>query len=125
MANPSKTARKKAWQWGRYAEALAVARLRSCGYGIVAKRYRTAVGEIDLIAERGSTIIFIEVKARQNISDGLASITYRQQQRIIRASQWFLQKQPKFGDYKIRFDAIVIAPWRWPRHVKDAWRPNI
>jgi putative endonuclease len=91
MANPSKTARKKAWQWGRYAEALAVARLRSCGYGIVAKRYRTAVGEIDLIAERGSTIIFIEVKARQNISDGLASITYRQQQRIICDSQWFLQ----------------------------------
>ena len=125
MTNPTRPDRKKAWRWGQLAETLAVVGLRGSGHFIVAKRYRTNVGEIDLVAKRGNTIIFIEVKARRRLSDGLASIGHRQQQRIVRAAQWFLQKHPRFSNHKIRFDAIAIAPWRWPRHVKDAWRPNI
>jgi putative endonuclease len=122
MANQSQ--RRKAWRWGISAELFAILALIIRGHRIIAKRYRTKVGEIDLIATRGTVLIFIEVKARRAISDGMYSIGARQQQRIIRAAQWYLQRHQKFANHHIRFDAIIVAPWRWPRHLKDAWRPD-
>jgi putative endonuclease len=124
MPNQSKQQRRKAWRWGIDAELFAILALIIRGHRIIAKRYRTMVGEIDLIATRGMVLIFVEVKARRTISDGMNSIGPRQQQRIVRAAQWYLQRQRKFANHHIRFDAIIVAPWRWPRHVKDAWRPD-
>ena len=122
--DPASHKRRKAWRWGLGAETLAVASLRCRRYRILARRYRTKVSEIDLIAWRGATLAFVEVKARASLADGLAAIGPRQRHRIVKAAQWFLQRHPEASDCSMRFDAMIIAPWRWPRHVKDAWRPE-
>lgn len=85
--DPGGGKRRKAWRRGRGAEALAVASLRCRGYRLLTRRYRTKVGEVDLIARRGTVLALIEVKARARFSDGLAAISGRQQRRIVKAAQ--------------------------------------
>ncbi|HAA93478.1 MAG: hypothetical protein CMM48_06855 [Rhodospirillaceae bacterium] len=122
--DPGYAKRRKAWRWGRGAEKLAVAALRCRGYRVLARQYRTKVGEIDLIARRKDVVVFIEVKARSSLPDGLVAISPRQQKRIVKAAGWFLQRHPHLANCSMRFDAIIIVPWRLPRHVRDAWRPE-
>lgn len=114
-------AREKA---GRRAEALAVLSLRLRGYSILAKRYRTPVGEIDIVARRGKTLIFLEVKARADEPSALESVTPRQQNRIVQAASAFIQEQRATGFAAMRFDVMVVLPGKWPRHLIDAWRPQ-
>ena len=85
--------------WGRWAEGLAAWSLRLRGYRIVARRFRTPLGEIDLIAQRGRLVAFVEVKARTDLEQALVALTVRQ-----------------------RFDLVTVRPWRLPRHLADAWR---
>ena len=115
--------RRRAETWGRAAESLAAWRLRLKGYRIVARRFRTHLGEIDLIACRGRVLAMVEVKARDEEEAALAALPARQRQRIERAALTFLQQQPRFSDFALRFDLILVVPWRWPRHIIDAWRP--
>ena len=119
MASP---ARRIAERRGRWAEALAALRLRLAGYRIVARNYRGPVGEIDLIARRGDTLIFVEVKARAADDVAAEAIAARQQARIRRAAEAFLAGRPELATFSLRFDAILVVPWRAPRHVVDAWR---
>jgi putative endonuclease len=119
---PNKTERQKREAAGRWAETLAVLTLRLKFYRILARRYRCPVGEIDIVATRGRTIVFIEVKARRTIGQAMESVTPRQQKRIIRAATAFLQSRPNRPDTLIRFDVLFIIPKRLPHHVKDAWR---
>ena len=92
------------------------------GYRIVARRYRTKVGEIDLVARRGGVLAFVEVKRRARLADGLEAVTARSQVRIRRAAELFLQRHPALAPLALRFDVVIITPWAWPRHVVDAWR---
>jgi len=121
---PKKTERQKREATGRRAETLAVLTLRLKFYRILARRYRCPVGEIDIVAARGKTIVFIEVKARQTIEQAIDSITARQQQRITRAATAFLQSHPQMQSFLIRFDVFLIVPKRLPQHVMDAWRDS-
>jgi len=114
--------KKKAEKFGAGAETLAVWGLRLKGYRIIARRFRVKVGEIDIIARRGNVLAFIEVKARQDIDAAAASIGPRQITRITRAAGAFLQARPDLGGLDQRFDAVLVAPWRWPVHVIDTWR---
>ncbi len=115
--------RLKAWQRGRSAERIAAWALRLRGYRILAERYKTSSGEIDLIARRGGTVVFIEVKARGTVAAGLEAISPRQQRRIRSAAETFLARG--YGPSRCRFDAIVISPGPLglPRitHRKNAW----
>jgi len=113
--------REEAEKRGRRAETLAVWYLRLKGYRILSRRYRTPVGEVDLIARRGSLLAFIEVKARTSHSEAAHSISRRQQQRIGRAAEHFLAAHSALQDHDIRFDAILVAPRSWPHHLKGAW----
>ncbi len=99
-------------------------RLRMTGYRIVARRVRTQVGEIDLIARRGNILAFIEVKARATEDEALFAVTPRQSQRIERAAMAFIARRPAYGRFDMRYDIMVVLPWRWPRHLVDAWRPR-
>ena len=114
--------RRKAYGRGRRAETLAAWWLRLKGYRILARGFRVAAGEIDLIARRGRLIALVEVKARPSLEQAGAAILPRQRQRIARAAEVFLQRHPKLAGLSLRFDVVLLAPGRWPRHLANAWR---
>jgi putative endonuclease len=114
--------RRAAERRGKSAELLCLWHLRLKGYRILARRYKTPAGEIDLIARRGDTIAMIEVKARGDFDAATEAVTRRQQQRITRAVAHFLGGRPDLAMLAARFDVMLVAPRRWPRHLVDAWR---
>lgn len=90
------------------------------GYRILAWRYKTPVGEVDIIARRGGTLAFVEVKLRPDPETALYAITPRAQQRIIRAASHFMVSRPRFQQASMRFDAIAVSGFRL-RHLDNAW----
>lgn len=120
MAGTAERRRREAA--GRLAEAACVWHLRLRGWRILARRARTRVGEIDIVAARRGIVAFIEVKARPDLAQAAWSVTPPQRRRIARAAEAFLQKRPDLAARDLRFDVMLVAPWRLPRHVIDAWR---
>ena len=118
-----KRERQKAWRRGRRSEGLALLALRLAGYRILAHDHRSAPGEIDIIARRGSVLAFVEVKARADLVTAAESLPSRQRRRIARAAEGFLALRPELHLCRCRFDVILVTPWRWPHHIRDAWRP--
>lgn len=116
--------RRGAERGGRRAEALAALLLQAKGYRILARRLRTPVGEIDLVARRGDVLVAVEVKARGRPDDAAQAIAPRQWGRLARALDWARAGRPDWAGLALRFDAVLLAPWRVPRHVADAWRPD-
>jgi putative endonuclease len=115
--------RRSAEQRGRWAESLCVLRLRLAGYRILARRAKSPLGEIDLVARRGRILAFIEVKARADHATALFALTPRQSRRIERAALSFVARHPALAGLGMRYDAMLVRPWRWPVHIVDAWRP--
>ena len=118
----SRAHRVGAERHGHRSEAIAAWWLRLKGYRIVASRYRTAAGEIDLIARRGRVLAFVEVKARADFRAAADAVSPRQQHRIARAAGLFLVARPDLAQLDQRFDALLIVRRTWPRHLPDAWR---
>lgn len=115
--------RRRAQGRGRKAEALAALYLRFKGYRILARGYRTRSGEIDIVARRARTLALVEVKHRPLRDQAAWAITDTQTRRIERAAAGFLAAHPAYGGFDVRFDALLLAPGRWPQHIEDAWRP--
>lgn len=113
--------RKQANQKGRFAESMAAFYLRLKGYSILHKRYKTPMGEVDLIAKRGSWVVFVEVKARQTLEEAVEAIRPQQQQRILKAAELYLSRTPQLAPLNLRFDAILLTPNSWPQHIVNAW----
>jgi putative endonuclease len=120
----ARQARRAAYRRGRRGEWLAVLLLRCKGYRIIARDLRLPVGEIDIVAVRGRTVAIVEVKARDSLADAAQSVSDRQRRRIARAARWFTASHPMLSGHSIRFDAILIARVRPPRHIIDAWRED-
>ncbi|HEY3679880.1 MAG TPA: YraN family protein [Bradyrhizobium sp.] len=118
IASPERIA---AFRTGLSAEARAAAYLMAKGYRILAKRFRTPHGEIDLVARRRNVIVFVEVKARASLDEAAYAVTPRQQRRIIDAAQGWLVAHPEHAEFDLRFDAMLIAPRRLPRHLLAAF----
>ena len=114
--------RRRAFRLGRRAETLCVWHLRLRGYRILARRARTPVGEIDIVARRGRVLAIVEVKARSSLDAAASAISARQRDRIGRAAAHFLANRPQGGDTTVRYDAMLVAPGRLPVHLPDAWR---
>jgi putative endonuclease len=108
--------RKKAHGLGIFAEHLAVGLLRLKGYQILARRYSIKEGEIDIVAWRGDTVAFVEVKVRPTIDEARTSIGFVKRRRISRAARTWLASNPWAAPLTWRGDAVYVAPWRWPRH---------
>lgn len=108
---------------GRRAETVAALYLRCKGYCIEGRRVRTPAGEIDIVARRGLMLIFVEVKARVAHEAALEAVTPRQQRRIERAAAWYAARRNHLAAPTMRFDVVVVRPWRLPSHLRDAWRP--
>ncbi|WGS20819.1 MULTISPECIES: YraN family protein [unclassified Bradyrhizobium] len=117
-ASPERVA---AFRTGISAESRAAAYLMAKGYRILAKRFRTPYGEIDLVARRRNLLVFVEVKARASLDEAAYAVTPRQQQRIINAAQAWLMAHPEHAEFDLRFDAVLIAPKSLPRHLLAAF----
>lgn len=112
--------RRSALSWGLAAEALAAAVLVAKGYRILARRYHVKGGEIDIVARRGDTIAFVEVKARPTLAEAHIAIDHVKRRRISRAARVWLAANPWAVRLTLRGDALALAPWRWPAHVIGA-----
>jgi putative endonuclease len=115
-----KTDRLSRYRSGRFSEIVGAAALMAKGYRILARRCRTPYGEIDLIACRGKSLIFVEVKRRPTRLDGEAALSQQQARRIARAAEHWVHQNPSFRDHETRIDALLIVPGRLPRHLPGA-----
>lgn len=116
--------RRRAERFGRRAELMAVAFLALKGYRILARRARTAAGEIDLVAARGEYLAIVEVKARPTLDEAHAALGVRQRDRILRAAASWRAAHPRLAHLTPRYDLVLVAPWRWPVHHRAAWLPE-
>lgn len=121
MPARSSSKRKQAEHRGRVAETIAVWVLRFRGYRILAERFAAPGGEIDIVAQRGGTLIFVEVKYRSNLETAWLSVTPRNQSRIKAAAASWLARHARRVDVPLRFDIVAMAPWRLCHH-RDAFR---
>ena len=125
MTAPSKSDKIKNYKIGLWAEWFAICVLVLKGYRILARRYKTKVGEIDVIARRGHLIAMIEVKYRRSVVDGIEAVTPRAQARIRRAADHYLLAHSCKSDTiltnYIRFDVIIVTPKLLIRHIKNAF----
>lgn len=113
--------RKKAYRKGKRAERFAALALQLKGYRIAARRFKTPVGEVDLIARKGKMVAFVEVKARSDLTATLDSVSPSAMKRIEAAGNWRLGRQPNAAELNWRFDIVSVVPGKWPIHHKDVW----
>jgi putative endonuclease len=106
------------------AEWLCLWHLRSRGWRILARRWRCPSGEIDILARRGKVLAVIEVKSRGEMDAAAAALPPRQRRRIARAAEAFLLSRPDLAGLDLRFDLMLVAGYRPPRHWHGAWRPE-
>lgn len=131
----------KAYNAGLKAERYAALYLRLKGYRILKQRYKTPVGEVDIIAQRGNVLAFIEVKARRTMDEALYAVDERTQRRIEKAAGHFMIYNPSHADAMMRFDVIAftlrgedrsaglfsnaLKSWIvggiFPKHLDNAW----
>lgn len=108
---------------GRRGEAIAAWYLRLCGWSIKAQRVKTPRGEVDLIARRGRTVAFVEVKWRASRSGLDLAIDHHRLRRVGAASEVLAAKFVRPGD-TVRIDVLLVCPWHWPRRIANAWQPG-
>ena len=114
--------RVAAYRRGHRSEWLAAAALMLKGYRIVARRYRTKLGEIDLIARRGDLVAIVEVKARPTLEAAMDAVGASAERRIEAAADLWLARQKDFSRLSLRFDLVAVLPRRWPVHVPGAFQ---
>jgi putative endonuclease len=113
--------RVAAFRLGLSAESRAAMLLIAKAYRILARRWKTPFGEVDIVARRRRDLVFVEVKARDNLDDAAEAVTERSKRRIIGAAELWLAHHPADAQCFIRFDVILIAPGKMPRHIVNAF----
>jgi putative endonuclease len=116
--------RQRARRRGNLAEFLCRCNLRLRLWRIVARDWRCPAGEIDIIARRGKVLAIIEVKARGTAADAVYAVAPRQRRRIARAASAFLLARPELAALTLRFDVMLVAKLRAPRHLPGVWRAD-
>ena len=107
---------------GLAAEARAAAALEADGWTVLARRLRTAAGEIDLICDKAGLLAIVEVKSRAELGTAASSLGRRQQARLIAAAGLVLAEHPDWGAAGVRFDVVVIDRAGRIRRIADAFR---
>jgi putative endonuclease len=122
----NKKSKIQSYQQGHTAEALAAMFLRLKGYRIVNRRYKTPMGEIDIVALKKKTIVMVEVKTRQAITDALEAITPKNRYRVTQAAKFFMAAHPALGHCDVRFDVVVVGRVLgmplYLQHLDNAWQ---
>ncbi len=112
--------KKDSYGFGIFAELITIIYLFLTFHRILGWRYKTKFGEIDIVASKGANLIFIEVKARRNISHKEV-LTTNQQKRIFDAAKIFVQKNKKYSGLNFRFDLIIFNSALSLEHIKNSW----
>ena len=110
--------RIKAEKHGHRAEWLAAWALRLKGWRICARRFKTRVGEVDIIARKRDLVIMVEVKARPTVLEAMDAVSATAQRRIEAAGDYWLSRQPDFARLSVRYDLVAVLPRKWPVHVE-------
>ena len=113
--------RQAAEQRGHLAELIALWYLRCKGYRLLAHRYKSPAGEVDLIMCRGETTAFIEVKARTSVDQAVLAVTPYQSKRIATAAAFFTSRNDKAAQSFCRFDIVAVPSYLWPTHIENAF----
>ncbi len=122
MRDSGRARRQRHERRGHRGEWLAALALRLKGYRIVARRHRTKLGEIDLIARRGDLVLIVEVKVRPTLVQAMEAIARMSERRIEAAADLWLARQPDHARLSIRFDMVAVLPRRWPVHVENIFQ---
>ncbi len=117
--------RVEAFQRGLSAESRAALLLIAKAHRIVARRWKTPFGEIDIIARRAGVVVFVEVKARASLDEAVEAVTERTKRRVIAAAELWLARHPQYAKAAIRFDVIVVTPGKLPRHIVNAFTAEV
>ena len=120
-ATAGRSARQAAFRAGLSAESRAAAYLVAHGYAIVERRFKSPVGEVDIVARRGAELLFVEVKARHRLDDAAASVTPRQRGRIVAAAEAWLAAHPDDAACEISFDVVLVGRNGPPQHIAAAF----
>ncbi len=123
--NSNEAERRIAFRFGLSAESRAAAFLIAKGYRILARRFRTPLGEIDIVALRRGVLVFVEVKARDSFDAAAEAVGKRQQSRIMAAAQLWLAAHPEDAMRDMRFDVVLVVPGRLPRHLQAAFDASV
>jgi putative endonuclease len=107
---------------GRRGEVLCALWLMAKGYRILGFRLKTSQAEIDLLVLKAGVLAIVEVKRRASLEAALDAVTPRQRDRLLRAAGSITARRPDLTGAAVRLDLIALAPGRWPRHIRDAWR---
>lgn len=107
---------------GVAAEEAACRALENDGWHVLARRLRNAAGEIDIVAECGGLLAFVEVKARPTLAGAAAALGARQQARLLAAGEVALAENPEWGSAGVRFDVLVVDDVGRVRRIADAFR---
>jgi putative endonuclease len=110
-----------AFRHGLSAESKAAALLLMKGYRILARRFKSPVGELDIVARRRGVLVFVEVKARASYSEAVEAVTERQRRRIVAGAEFWLASHPREGQGDIRFDVVIVTPGKIPQHIQNAF----
>lgn len=118
--------RQAAERHGRWAETVAAWWLRLKGYRILERGLSqgrgSGAGQIDIVARRAGVVAFVEVKARADLAQAAESLGFNQRRRIARAAEAYAARRVGLAGCCFRFDVVLVAPGRLPRHLPDAWR---
>ncbi len=112
--------RRRRHHSGLRAETFVAAVYMATGHRILGRRFKTPVGEIDLIALRKNRVAFIEVKRRQRTEDAEDAITLTMRRRVRRAADLWLARNPQYQNHDVGFDLVFVLPWRFPIIMRDA-----
>ena len=118
---PADPKRQEAFRRGVSAEERAAAILVAEGFRILAQRWRSPLGEVDLVVRREDLLVFVEVKARARLATAAESVTPRQRGRIVAAAEAWLAGHPEDAACDVRFDAVLLASDRGPVHMMAAF----
>lgn len=122
QASQERVKKQRAFKRGLWAELRALIYFRLSGYRQIARRFKRPVGEIDLIVRRGNQLVFVEVKARRSLDEAAYSIYPKQQLRIRNAARAFVAENPRYQNFDMRFDALLVAGFWRIRHIAAAWQ---
>ncbi len=124
MPMPDASGRRRAERRGHLSETIAATMLQAKLFKILDRRVRTPKGELDIIARRGSLIVFAEVKARASHDAALLSVTPHQARRIADAARYWLTANDPGPTCDYRFDIVTVSSYLWPRHIPNAFTPE-
>jgi putative endonuclease len=113
--------RQEAERRGHVAEFLALWFLRFKGYRLLAQRFKSSSGEIDLVMRKGETTVFVEVKARQSLDEAVIAVTPLQAKRISSAAAQWMSRDRKAASGFCRFDIVAVSSNFWPTHIENAF----